>query len=229
MCAPPFGSVLVSKAKSRGVRTALRYAPIPRQSRRANAMPAAPSRSRRVYHEPQRLYRCGLHTVNALLQGPVYSAADFDLMADVLAPASGVLPRVSHPHRSVLRLGEYDVNVIVLSLQKAAMDVRWLNKARLATKQGKMDLAEQLTHVDDSSPLVGFLVNVPVTRFPAWLTRLFADGRHWLAVTRVGPDWYLIDSSQAQPVRLEDASAAADYLVSVLTGDGHVLCVERSR
>ena len=73
------------------------------------------------YHERQRLLLCGVHAVNNILGGNEYSKADFDAIADELAAqpdVAGVSGGWFNPHRSKLRLGDFDENVLAVALQR---------------------------------------------------------------------------------------------------------------
>ncbi|KUF99464.1 hypothetical protein AM588_10010917 [Phytophthora nicotianae] len=77
-----------------------------------------------LYHERQTLYRCGLHALNNVLRGPVFSKASLDeacmelaTLADPKA-GNGLMNWAWNPHRAPLGLGNYDVNALTLALQQ---------------------------------------------------------------------------------------------------------------
>jgi josephin len=62
-----------------------------------------------VYHERQSLQMCALHALNNLFQdGRSFSRAQLDEICSRLSP-----DHLINPHKSVLGLGNYDINVIM--------------------------------------------------------------------------------------------------------------------
>lgn len=166
-----------------------------------------------VHHERQRWWRCGLHAVNALLHAPVYSPRDFERLADDLLTAPR--PPWAHPHRSVLGLGNYDLNVLMSALHRRGLDVSWLPQTR--SVRDVLRAEERLS---------GFLVNVPGSWQPPWpLSHFLVERRHWIAVTRYGPHFYLVDSNQPAPTRFESESDLLSYFASAKNESRHVLYV----
>merc|ERR1719376_1285538 len=57
---------------------------------------------------------CALHVLNNLFQDPAaFSKAGLDAICQELSPTSWL-----NPHKSALGLGNYDVNVVMMALQK---------------------------------------------------------------------------------------------------------------
>ena len=176
--------------------------PHPRQ-REAAAEPATQSKD--VYHEPQRLMRCAQHTLNALLQEPAFSAAALDEIARSIS--SG---RLALAHRWPV-LGNYDVNVMMMALQKHGLDVQWWDR--------RADLLE-LQRAAERESCVGLICNEPTS----WLFGM-VPSRHWLAIRRVGGTWFDLDSKLQAPVKLE-TPALVDRLQCLLRDEaGQVLVV----
>lgn len=101
----------------------------------------APSTSLGIYHERQSVQLCLLHALNNLFQAPVYTKAMLD---DVcvkfvaftylnymhfysLSPDSYSF---LNPHRSMLGLGNYDVNVLQAALQLRDYTAVWFDKRK---------------------------------------------------------------------------------------------------
>lgn len=83
--------------------------------------------SLKIYHERQTKQLCALHALNNLFQSPsTFSKQDLDAICKELSPDS----RIFNPHRSVLGLGSYDVNVIIAALSKKGLDVVWFDKRK---------------------------------------------------------------------------------------------------
>ncbi|CEG35147.1 Uncharacterized conserved protein, contains Josephin domain [Plasmopara halstedii] len=77
----------------------------------------------KIYHERQKLYRCGLHALNNALQDSVFTQREFEDACEKLAEmtdfdATNALAWIWNPHRAPLGLGNYDVNVLVFVLQQ---------------------------------------------------------------------------------------------------------------
>lgn len=171
-------------------------------------------RGSEIYHEKQQLLRCGLHAVNALLQREAYTACSMDALADRLVQGRRVPWR--HPHRSVLGLGDYDVNVLMCALQEVGMRAEWVGE-------------EVGVRVEEG--IVGFLVNVAAGwRWAGVLRRLLEERRHWMAVVRDGEaGFYLVNSDNEGAEWIGGEREVVEYLEGVREDGGHVLRVVRPR
>ena len=77
-----------------------------------------------IYHERQRQMLCAVHALNNLFQDRnAYSKADLDAISYSLSPDSFV-----NPHKNVLGLGNYDVNVLMAALQLKEYEAVWFDK-----------------------------------------------------------------------------------------------------
>ena len=77
-----------------------------------------------VYHERQRKMLCAVHALNNLFQEKdAYSKADLDAISYNLSPDT-----LFNPHKNVLGLGNYDVNVIMAALQLRDYETVWFDK-----------------------------------------------------------------------------------------------------
>ncbi len=70
---------------------------------------ASSSSSPVIYHERQRVLKCGVHAVNNLLGEKAFETADFEVMAKELSPGA---------FWTVIGAGNYDVNVLECALKK---------------------------------------------------------------------------------------------------------------
>lgn len=70
--------------------------------------------SSKIYHERQSLFRCAVHTVNALLQQPKHTPQTFDNMGKKLGISS--------------TFGNYDINVIEGILLSEGLELEWWGK-----------------------------------------------------------------------------------------------------
>ena len=77
-----------------------------------------------IYHERQRQMLCAVHALNNLFQDRnAYSKADLDAISYNLSPDSFV-----NPHKNMLGLGNYDVNVLMVALQLRDYEAVWFDK-----------------------------------------------------------------------------------------------------
>ena len=77
-----------------------------------------------------------------------------------LAPDSYI-----NPHRSMLGLGNYDVNVIILALQQKGFDTMWFDKRRYLLDHYIFTLAEIGSHLINIVLIVPNYIKVPLTAY----------------------------------------------------------------
>lgn len=148
---------------------------------------------------------CGLHACNNLLQERAFSHADFDrqcisLRGEGLAasiPPSGIFGFLGlNPHRSVLGLGDYDVNVCLRALLSRGYTHRWFSSERR-----RLVDAFPSAEAADEGGFLGFLVNSGAS----W----FGGSRHWWSVRAVtGYGFLNLDSNQVEAAVIGDGSLA---------------------
>uniref|UniRef100_A0A6G1S417 ubiquitinyl hydrolase 1 n=2 Tax=Aceria tosichella TaxID=561515 RepID=A0A6G1S417_9ACAR len=159
----------------------------------------------RIYHERQSKQLCALHALNNLFQSPkAFTKHELDTICKELAPDA----RIFNPHRSVLGLGCYDVNVIIAALGKKGYDVIWFDKRK------------------DPSCLVldkilGFILNVPnvpsYTFFAMPLNyipmqaQIWSSQKHWITIRKIGQYYYNLDSKLISPVCVGDEVALLQH------------------
>lgn len=160
-----------------------------------------------LYHERQSLSLCAIHAVNNLLQHQRYTKLDFDQVCLQLSPSV-----LFNPHRSILRIGNFDVNVVSMLLQQNGSSVAW-HDARTALDAARLDAL--------TGSGCGVLWNVEAGTM--W-SRVFG-GRHWITLVRKGGVWVNLDSKLERPLVVGDSQACAKLLAS--HDDAHVLIVER--
>lgn len=171
-----------------------------------------------LYHEKQRLALCAVHSVNNILQQKKYDQKDFDQVCENVSPSSYWL----NPHRSMLRIGNFDVNIISSILQQEGMDVIWHDQRNELT-------ATDLISVDTGKSLHGILWNIPSDTI---LGRLLHN-RHWIALlyrpinndNDIG-SWINLDSNLSKP----EVVGTCDDCVRLLQSktDSQILFVYRS-
>lgn len=69
---------------------------------------------------------CALHALNNLFQERGFSKQELDQICYGLSPDVWI-----NPHKSLLGLGNYDINVIMAALQKKGYEAIWFDKRRL--------------------------------------------------------------------------------------------------
>lgn len=78
-----------------------------------------------VYHEKQVRELCALHALNNLFQDKIYTKVELDGICHNLSPDVWI-----NPHKSLLGLGNYDINVIMKALQKHCYEAVWFDKRK---------------------------------------------------------------------------------------------------
>ncbi|KAF4043076.1 Josephin [Phytophthora infestans] len=179
------------------------------------------SEKEELYHERQTLYRCGLHALNNVLQGPVFSKASLDdacvelaALADPNA-GSGFMNWAWNPHRAPLGLGNYDVNALTLVLQQKGYVMQWIDK--------RQPVNENLFNLDEAE---GVLCNVVMTTI---LSSLWTQ-RHWFAIRKIRGVCYNLDSKLEAPVAFESESACFQFLQELVnTGECELFLITREK
>ena len=119
-------------------------------------------------------------------QAHVYDKLSFDAICEQLTPDSWI-----NPHRSLLGLGNYDINVLIAALQQHSYSTHWHDRRRpLASLQ--------------LPRIAALLVNCTSSR----LLGLYST-QHWYAVRpfAAGRDWWNLNSQLRQPEQLQDVLA----------------------
>ena len=170
-----------------------------------------------LYHERQVLALCAVHAVNNLMQRKRYTKADFDTACLQLNASQWF-----NPHRSFLKIGNYDVNVVIMLLQEEGYLVQWHDRRKVLTA----------ATLQEQQNLVGLLLNVPSTSIWGRLTR----GRHWIALLlhteaddgsdndKNNKTWRNLDSNLDVPITVGTHEDCA-RLLSTVQEDSHVLLV----
>uniref|UniRef100_A0A8U8BLE3 ubiquitinyl hydrolase 1 n=1 Tax=Geospiza parvula TaxID=87175 RepID=A0A8U8BLE3_GEOPR len=148
------------------------------------------------YHERQRRQLCALHALNNLLQRPWLSQASADRICPPrLAPNSR-----PNPHRSLLGLGNYDVNVVMAAL-------------------GMLGLAAPL----GARGVLGLLLNVPGRAVGRLWGRLLRLPR------RLGDTFYNLDSKLPAPAAIGAEPQLREFLRAALAPAASELLLVVSR
>lgn len=78
-----------------------------------------------IYHEKQVRELCALHALNNLFQGRSFTKLELDEICHSLSPDVWI-----NPHKSLLGLGNYDINVIMKALQTRDCEAIWFDKRK---------------------------------------------------------------------------------------------------
>nr|BAN20531.1 conserved hypothetical protein [Riptortus pedestris] len=147
-----------------------------------------------VYHEKQVKELCALHALNNLFQNrDAFSKAELDEICQTLSPHVWI-----NPHKSILGLGNYDVNVIMAALHRKGCEAIWFDKR-------KPPECLQLCFIH------GFILNVP-SDYRFGFVYLPLRKRHWIAIRQVAGIYYNLDSKLDQPQIIGQENDLMAYL-----------------
>ncbi|CAI5739451.1 unnamed protein product [Hyaloperonospora brassicae] len=167
-----------------------------------------------LYHERQVLYRCGLHALNNVLQGPVFTKDSLEETCDELASrnaSSGHMNWVWNAHRSPLGIGNYDVNALTRALQQTGYVMRWVDK--------RLPVDENLVNLDKAE---GVLCNVVLST--VW-SSLWTQ-RHWFALRKIRGICYNLDSKLTAPAPFDSERKCYQFLQELVnTGECELFLV----
>ncbi|OAD58185.1 Josephin-2 [Eufriesea mexicana] len=133
-----------------------------------------------IYHERQVKELCALHALNNLFQETVFNKQELDQICYSLSPDVWI-----NPHKSLLGLGNYDINVIMAALQRREREAIWFDKRR-DLKYLCLDNIE------------GFILNV-TTEYKLGFILLPLKRRHWIALKKIHGAFYNLDSKLDSP------------------------------
>lgn len=156
-----------------------------------------------VYHEKQSMMLCAIHAVNNLLQSRgAFTKKQFDEICCRLSPDTWI-----NPHRSMLGIGNYDINVIMVALQSHGYETVWFDKRK---KLGQLC----------PEKIFGFLINT-TSRMSMMSMPLPFQGKHWITIRRVDDTYYELDSKRSQPLIIGTSdSDVLKFLGARLSGNG---------
>lgn len=147
-----------------------------------------------IYHERQVKEMCALHALNNLFQeADAFTKAELDAICYSLSPDVWI-----NPHKSFLGLGNYDVNVVMVALQKKGCEAVWFDKR----KDPKCLNLENI---------VGFILNIP-SDYKLGFVLLPLRRRHWVAVRQISGSYYNLDSKLESPQLIGKAADVLLYL-----------------
>lgn len=126
-----------------------------------------------IYFEKQKSYHCAIHTVNSILQSPIYTPETFDFLAKELYQNDPTSPFIN-PYKSPLGTGNYDINVMEKALNFEGYSIKWHDFRR---KVGETDLTDP--------DLVALVINDRGENdFIGRIMRAFF-ANHWFAIRKM--------------------------------------------
>ncbi|XP_023221441.1 josephin-1-like [Centruroides sculpturatus] len=147
-----------------------------------------------IYHERQVKELCALHALNNLFQNATaFSKEMLDDICHQLSPGN-----IVNPHKSMLGLGNYDVNVIMKALQYKHYEAIWFDKRRDPS-------------CINLSQIKGFILNIP-SEMKFGFIPLPINRKHWIAVREISGIYYNLDSKLDSPVVLGNETELLTYL-----------------
>lgn len=155
-----------------------------------------------IYHEKQKWELCALHALNNLFQDEkAFTKQNLDELCQGLSPGS-----VVNPHKSMLGLGNYDVNVIMRAVQSKECEAIWWDKRRDMKDINFSNIIGFILNI--LSPLQFGFVSVPIRR------------KHWIAVRQVDGVYYNLDSKLTKPSEIGSQEDLRTFLKSSLRQKG---------
>lgn len=109
-----------------------------------------------------------------------------------------------NPHRSVLGLGNYDVNVLMAALQTKEMNMFWFDKRK------------EITHESlEISKTFGYILNIPASDYTFGFVTLPIKSRHWICIRRLYDEkFYNLDSKLDKPKCIGNDDELVKYLLT---------------
>ncbi|CRK88472.1 CLUMA_CG002217, isoform A [Clunio marinus] len=149
-----------------------------------------------IYHEKQSRMLCAVHCLNNLFQSRWITKDKMDQICANLSPGDYI-----NPHKSLLGLGNYDVNAIMLALEEKSMQLNWFDK-RKEISASSLELTKSF----------GFILNIPSDYTIAFIT-LPLKSRHWICIKKMADEkFYNLDSKLERPKCIGSEEDFVQYL-----------------
>ncbi|XP_069689306.1 josephin-2-like isoform X1 [Periplaneta americana] len=151
-----------------------------------------------IYHERQVKELCALHALNNLFQErDAFSKTELDAICYSLSPNVWI-----NPHKSLLGLGNYDINVIMAALQRKGHEAIWFDKRK----------DPKCLNLDN---ILGFILNVP-SDYKLGFVLLPLRRRHWVTIRQIHGTYYNLDSKLESPQLIGRSGDVTTYLCEQL-------------
>ncbi|CAD5221644.1 unnamed protein product [Bursaphelenchus xylophilus] len=136
----------------------------------------------KLYHEQQRKQLCLLHALNNFFQREEFKKEELDRFCEEFDERTWF-----NPHRSIIGLGNYDVNVLLKCLESRGLEGVWFDRRKSAAS----------INCDN---VIGFVFNIPSDSFLSSII----NGRHWFSVKKIGNIFYNLNSKLPEPTVIND-------------------------
>lgn len=152
----------------------------------------------KIYHEKQVRELCALHALNNLFQiEGFFNKRELDTICNSLAPDVWI-----NPHKSVLGLGNYDINVIMAALQTKGFEAVWFDKRKDPSQLNVKNIC-------------GFILNVP-SDYKFGFVMIPLRRRHWIAIKSIKGTYYNLDSKLNSPQIIGSENDLINFLKTEL-------------
>lgn len=125
---------------------------------------------------------------------------------------AGLSDEYINPHKSVLGLGNYDVNAIMVALETKGKSLVWFDK-RKEINSSSLELERAF----------GFILNIPSDYTFGFLT-LPIKSRHWICIKRIDK-FYNLDSKIDKPKHIGGEDDLVKYLQDEMKGNDKELFI----
>ena len=154
-----------------------------------------------IYHEKQSRQLCALHVLNNLFQDPhAFTKSDLDAICTRLSPNTWI-----NPHKSIIGLGNYDVNILMTGLQDWGYKTIWFDKRKSVE-------TIQFENV------YGFILNVPSNYKVFGVMPIPYNNKHWLTIKHFkNKGYYNLDSNLSKPLHIGEKQELIELLRTELS------------
>lgn len=149
--------------------------------------------SKALYHERQHLSLCALHSLNNLFQEHLFTKVMLDELCERLTPK-----RWFNPHRSIIGIGNYDVNVIMSALETHGFSMVWFDKRK------------SILEIDLSTAF-GFIINCR-SSLNIGPFSLPSPQNHWFCAKQIDKAYYNLDSKLSSPELIGSSEEFLQFL-----------------
>lgn len=170
---------------------------------------SAESKEVPIYHERQTRQLCALHVLNNLFQDPhAFTKSDLDAICTRLSPNTWI-----NPHKSILGLGNYDVNILMTGLQDWGYKTIWFDKRKSV---GTINFEN----------VYGLILNVPSNYKVFGVMPIPYNNKHWLAIKHFNnKGYYNLDSNLSKPLYIGDKQELVELLKTELSSSEKELLI----
>ncbi|CAG8485500.1 1689_t:CDS:2 [Gigaspora margarita] len=174
--------------------------------------------AKEIYHERQKLWFCGQ------LQYKAFSKEQLDDIALNLTKSDSKIKNLNllliNPHKSVLGVGNYDINVLEVALKQYDLEIQWFD--------ARKDIRTVIQFTDPT--LFGIILNTQATRLYFWTSN------HWIAVKpffsddkETPPEIYNLDSKLSKPLKFDNIEQVYRFLGTTVYKEGGQIFIVKSK